>query len=155
MKEKGGILPSIIIFVWLVLTLLVGTVSSYRSQMYQLRMTKQVYEAKSMLVMSESALKKQLIADSDLSFAKVEFEEGIVLIKKLSSDTYELNVKTKQGLIKKRKSKIDFLLQIEDEEQSVEELEVDKLQKEINENQKKEMNKTATDVRNKADLKEK
>lgn len=154
MREKGGILPSIIVFVWLVLVLLVGTVSSYRSQMYQLRMTKQVYEAKSMLVMSETALKKHLISNSDLAVAKVEFEEGIVMIKKLSSDTYELNVKTKQGLTKKKKSKIDFLLQTKDEEQSTGELEVDKLQKETNEKQKIE-NKTMTDVKNKADLEEK
>ena len=134
MREKGGILPSIIIFVWLVLILLVGTGLSYRNQMYQLRLTKQTYEAKSMLIMSESALKKQLVSDADLAVAKVEFEEGIVTIKKISPNIYELNAKTKHGVTKKRKSKIDLLLQTKDNGKNIVELEVDKLQKETDEN---------------------
>lgn len=53
MNERGAILPSIMVFVFLLVVVLLGSVQIYRNQMYQLLATTEMYEAKSMLSFTE------------------------------------------------------------------------------------------------------
>ncbi|SFH78673.1 hypothetical protein [Pisciglobus halotolerans] len=118
MNEEGGIFPSMIVFISLTLLVVFGTVSIYRSQMYQLRLTKQAYLANSMLVLTEDALEKQLESGKTVKEAKANFEKGVVSIHKISEDTYQLQATEANGFTKKKTVECSASLQKETPEQN-------------------------------------
>lgn len=94
MNEKGAILPSIMVFVFLLIVVMLGSVQVYRNQMYQLLATTEAYEAKSMLSYTERELLFSSMDTEMLQTGTVTFNNGKVYITKLDSTHYQLKAVT-------------------------------------------------------------
>lgn len=94
MNEKGAILPSIIVFVFLLVVVLLGSVQIYRNQMYQLLVTTEAYEAKSMLSFVERELLDSSTDTKRMQTGTVTFNHGEVYIEKIDTTHYRLKVVT-------------------------------------------------------------
>lgn len=94
MNEKGAILPSIIVFVFLLVVILLGSVSIYHDQMHQLFATKESYNAKGMLLLTEEELRMKLNNSELIETGKATFKNGEVTVKKMSTNLYQLTAVT-------------------------------------------------------------
>lgn len=94
MNEKGAILPSVMVFVFLLIVVMLGSVHVYRNQMYQLLATTEAYEAKSMLSFTERELLISTLDVEMLQTGTVTFNSGKVYITKLDSTHYQLKAVT-------------------------------------------------------------
>lgn len=94
MNEKGAVLPSIIVFVFLLVVVLLGSVQIYRNQMYQLLVTTEAYEAKSMLSFVERELLDSSTDTKRMQTGTVTFNHGEVYIEKIDTTHYRLKVVT-------------------------------------------------------------
>lgn len=100
MNEKGAVLPSVMVFVLLMSSMLLGTSRIFENQMNQLRMTKHYYEVESMLVLSKMELKDQYALNQDIQNGTVVFSNGTVAIQKKAKGLFTLNGKHKRGFSK-------------------------------------------------------
>lgn len=96
MNEKGAVLPSVMVFVLLMSTMLLGTNRIFENQMNQLRMTKHYYEVESMLILSEMELKSQYELNKEIQNGIVTFSDGTVTIQKKGLGLFTLNGTLKQ-----------------------------------------------------------
>lgn len=94
MNEKGAILPSIIVFVFLLVVILLGSVTHYRNQMHQLFATKESYHAKSMLMLTEEELITRLNHSERIEEGVSTFHNGKVTFKKTAPYLYQLKAMT-------------------------------------------------------------
>ncbi|MBM6613358.1 hypothetical protein JTF06_00455 [Desemzia sp. RIT804] len=94
MNEKGAILPSIIVFVLLLVVILLGSVNIYHNQMHQLFATKETYNAKAMLMVTEQELTAKLDNSEMIETGTATFQNGEVHIKKTASNHYQLTAVT-------------------------------------------------------------
>ena len=91
MNERGAILPSVLVFVLLLLMMLLGTNRIFENQMHQLRMTKHYYEVESMLILSEMELKDHYEINKEFKNGRVVFSDGTVAIHKKDERLFSLN----------------------------------------------------------------
>ncbi|MGE7365689.1 hypothetical protein ACQKKE_03440 [Desemzia incerta] len=94
MNERGAILPSIMVFVFLLVVVLLGSVQIYRNQMYQLLATTEMYEAKSMLSFTEREILDRSKELKMLQTGTITFNNGKVYINKTDSMHYQLEAVT-------------------------------------------------------------
>ena len=94
MNERGAILPSIMVFVFLLVVVLLGSVRIYRNQMYQLLATTEMYEAKSMLSFTEREILDRSMDSKKLQTGTITFNNGKVYITKTDSMHYQLEAVT-------------------------------------------------------------
>lgn len=94
MNERGAILPSIMVFVFLLVVVLLGSVQIYRNQMYQLLATTEMYEAKSMLSFTEREILDRSMDSKKLQTGTITFNNGKVHITKTDSMHYQLEAVT-------------------------------------------------------------
>lgn len=90
MNERGAILPSIIVFVFLLLVLLSGSAKIYQDQVHQLVVTKESYKARTMLALTEQEILTHIEGDRSVDTGAAVFDVGTVTIKKLSENRYQL-----------------------------------------------------------------
>ncbi len=91
MNERGAILPSVLVFVLLMMIMLLGTNRIFENQMHQLRMTKHYYKVESMLILSEMELKDQYELNKEFKNGRVIFSDGTVAIQKKDERLFSLN----------------------------------------------------------------
>lgn len=95
MNEKGAVLPSVIVFVFLLVVILLGSINVYHNQMHQLFATKESYNAKAMLIMTEHELTSRLDNSEVIETGTATFKNGEVQIKQTLSHQYQLTAVTK------------------------------------------------------------
>lgn len=103
MNEKGAILPSIIVFIFLLVVILLGSTTVYHNQMHQLFATKESYNAKAMLLLTEAELTSRLDNSEVIETGTATFQHGEVQIKKAASNQYELTAVTNNHFSLKKK----------------------------------------------------
>ncbi|MEG0679389.1 MAG: hypothetical protein RR439_06055, partial [Carnobacterium sp.] len=86
MNQKGAILPSVVIFVFLITTVMIGTTRIYKNQMQQMMMTENYYIIQTMLALSKAEVQRQLIESEDFKNAVFVFEDGKVEVTKETND---------------------------------------------------------------------
>lgn len=94
MNEKGAILPSIIVFVFLLLILLSGSAKIYQDQVHQLIVTKESYKARTMLELTEQEIITRIETKKSFNGGTAVFDVGTVTIKKISENRYQLKAIT-------------------------------------------------------------
>lgn len=94
MNEKGAVLPSVIVFVFLLLIILLGSATIYRDQVHQLAITKESYKAKTMLQLTEKELMVRLENKETIATGTVVFDVGEVAIKKINPERYQIKATT-------------------------------------------------------------
>ena len=88
MNQKGAILPSVVIFVFLVTTLMTGTARIYKNQMQQMMITENYYLIHTMIALSKAEVQTKLAASEDFKNSEFSFEDGKVEVIKKSGNTY-------------------------------------------------------------------
>ena len=119
MNEKGAILPSIIVFVFLLVVILLGSVNIYRNQMHQLFATKESYNAKSMLLLTENELMSRLDNSEMIETGTATFQNGEVQIKKTAAHHYQLTAVTHNHFSLKKQIEHSILESSEESEESI------------------------------------
>lgn len=94
MNEKGAILPSIIVFVFLLVVILLSSVKIYHDQVHQLTATKESYKARTMLELAEQEMSTRVGAEELVETGTADFDVGKVYVKKLSLNRYQLRAVT-------------------------------------------------------------
>lgn len=108
MNQKGAILPSVVIFVFLLATVTIGTAQIYKNQMQQMKTTENYYEIQTMLELSKAELKEQLTIEPDLQEAFFTFTTGTVRVQKVSGTSYLLTGTADKSFIKQLSVKVDL-----------------------------------------------
>lgn len=88
MNQKGAILPSVVIFVFLIATLMTGTARIYKNQMQQMMITENYYLIQAMIALSKAEVQTKLAISEDFKNSEFYFEDGKVEVIKKSKDTY-------------------------------------------------------------------
>ena len=99
MNQKGAILPSVVIFVFLITTVMIGTTRIYKNQMQQLMMTENYYLIQTMLVLSKTEVQRQLVESGYFKDTVFIFEEGEVEVQKAANNTYTFIGETKNRVV--------------------------------------------------------
>lgn len=98
MNQKGAILPTVIMFVALLLLLALGTITIYQGQMRQLMILNQHYEAKSLMHTAKKQLEIKIGATKrEIKAMKLEFSTGYVTIKQEQVGKFQFVVKLKNN----------------------------------------------------------
>lgn len=97
MNEKGAVLPSVMVFVFLLVIILLGSVKIYQDQIHQLTGTREAYKAKTMLQLTEQELMARLENDEAIHSGEAKFDVGRVAIQKKSAEYYQIKVTTNTG----------------------------------------------------------
>lgn len=88
MNQKGAILPSVVIFVFLMATLMTGTTRIYKNQMQQMMITENYYLIQTMIALSKAEVQTKLATSEDFKNSEFSFEDGKVEVIKESGNTY-------------------------------------------------------------------
>lgn len=94
MNEKGAVLPSVIVFTFLLIIILLSSVKIYHDQVHQLSATKESYKARTMLELTEQEVLLRVDAKKIIETGTVVFDVGKVSVKKLSTNLYVLQAVT-------------------------------------------------------------
>ena len=108
MNQKGAILPSVVIFVFLITTVMIGTTRIYKNQMQQLMMTENYYLIQTMLVLSKTEVQRQLVESGYFKDTVFIFEEGEVEVQKAANNTYTFIGETKNRVVNPIKISVSF-----------------------------------------------
>lgn len=108
MNQKGAILPSVVIFVFLITTVMIGTTRIYKNQMQQLLMTENYYLIQTMLVLSKTEVQRQLVESGYFKETIFVFEEGEVEVRKAANDSYTFIGVTKNKILNPIKINVSF-----------------------------------------------
>ena len=108
MNQKGAILPSVVIFVFLITTVMIGTTRIYKNQMQQLMMTANYYLIQTMLVLSKTEVQRQLVESGYFKDTVFIFEEGEVEVQKAANNTYTFIGETKNRVVNPIKISVAF-----------------------------------------------
>lgn len=82
MNQKGAILPTVLMFVALLLLLTLGTITIYQGQMRQLVVLNNHYEAKELILLAKIQLEiKTIEKNRQIKTMKLEFDNGYVEVK--------------------------------------------------------------------------
>lgn len=115
MNQKGAILPSVVIFVFLITTVMIGTTRIYKNQMQQMMMTENYYIIQTMLALSKAEVQRQLIESEDFKNAVFVFEDGKVKVTKETNDSYTFIGTTKNTILNPIKVNLSFSVKNESE----------------------------------------
>ncbi|MEG0268334.1 MAG: hypothetical protein RR649_06170 [Carnobacterium sp.] len=115
MNQKGAILPSVVIFVFLITTVMIGTTRIYKNQMQQMMMTENYYIIQTMLALSKAEVQRQLIESEDFKNAVFVFEDGKVEVTKETNDSYTFIGTTKNTILNPIKVNLSFSVKNESE----------------------------------------
>lgn len=115
MNQKGAILPSVVIFVFLITTVMIGTTRIYKNQMQQMMMTENYYLIQTMLALSKAEVQRQLIESEDFKNAVFVFEDGKVKVTKETNDSYTFIGTTKNTILNPIKVNLSFSVKNESE----------------------------------------
>lgn len=100
MNQKGAILPTVIMFVALLLLLALGTITIYQGQMRQLMILNQHYEAKSLMLIAKKQLEiKRGAIKREVKAMKLEYSTGDVTIKQGQIGGFQFFVKLQNDYI--------------------------------------------------------
>ena len=88
MNQKGAILPSVVIFVFLIATLMTGTARIYKNQMQQMMITENYYLIQAMIALSKAEVQTKLAISEDFENSEFYFEDGKVEVIKKAGNTY-------------------------------------------------------------------
>lgn len=100
MNQKGAILPTVIMFVALLLLLALGTITIYQGQMRQLMILNQHYEAKSLMLIAKKQLEiKRGAVKREVKAMKLEYSTGDVTIKQGQVGEFQFFVKLQNDYI--------------------------------------------------------
>ena len=100
MNQKGAILPTVIMFVALLLLLALGTITIYQGQMRQLMILNQHYEAKSLMLIAKKQLEiKRGAIKREVKEMKLEYSTGDVTIKQGQVGEFQFFVKLQNDYI--------------------------------------------------------
>lgn len=100
MNQKGAILPTVIMFVALLLLLALGTITIYQGQMRQLMILNQHYEAKSLMLIAKKQLEIERGAiKREVKAMKLEYSTGDVTIKQGQVGEFQFFVKLQNDYI--------------------------------------------------------
>lgn len=108
MNQKGAILPSVVIFVFLLATVTMGTARIYKNQMQQMKTTENYYVIQTMLELSKAELREQLTIDPDLQEAFFTFKTGTVRVQKISGTSYLLTGTADKSFLKQLSITVDM-----------------------------------------------
>ena len=108
MNQKGAILPSVVIFVFLLATVTIGTAQIYKNQMQQMKATENYYEIQTMLELSKAELKEQITIEPDLQEAFFTFTTGTVRVQKVSGTSYLLTGTANKSFLKQLSIRVDI-----------------------------------------------
>lgn len=115
MNQKGAILPSVVIFVFLITTVMIGTTRIYKNQMQQMMMTENYYLIQTMLALSKAEVQRQLIESEDFKNSIFVFEDGKVEVTKETNDSYTFIGTTKNTILNPIKVNLSFSVKNESE----------------------------------------
>ncbi len=85
-NEKGGVLISALFAFFFITAVVMGIASITRNQIYQLRLTQDVYEAKAVMVLSE----KHFPIDEENLNTTLTYDTGVVHIEQENSENYTM-----------------------------------------------------------------
>lgn len=104
MNQKGALLPTALVFLILLTLLLLGTLKIYQNQFEQLQVTKDHYQAKTMIFLTKKKLKEE--SHENWTKGKFVFQSGEVEIVK--QDAYQFAVQTTLKNSYQEKENIQF-----------------------------------------------
>ena len=108
MDQKGTILPSVVIFVFLIATVMMGTARIYKNQMQQMMITEDYYLVQTMIELSKAEVQRELVESSFFQEAVFIFEDGKVEVKKITVDSYLFIGQTKNSILKPIQVNVSF-----------------------------------------------
>lgn len=108
MNQRGAILPSVIIFVFLLATVMIGTSRIYKNQMQQMMLTENYYLIHTMIALSKVDFQRQLVKSPTLEKAVFNFEDGKVEVDREKENVYVFIGETKSDLSNPIKVSVSF-----------------------------------------------
>jgi hypothetical protein len=108
MNQRGAILPSVVIFVFLLATVMIGTSRIYKNQMQQMMLTENYYLIHTMIALSKVDFQRQLVESPTLEKAVFNFEDGKVEVDREKENVYVFIGKTKNDLSNSIKVSVSF-----------------------------------------------
>lgn len=108
MNQKGAILPSVVIFVFLMSTIMIGTARIYKNQMQQMKISKNYYLIQTMIALSKTEVQRQLAESKDYEKNVFIFEDGKVKVSKVKVNSYEFIGETKNSVLEPLKVMVTF-----------------------------------------------
>ncbi|MGB3160814.1 hypothetical protein [Carnobacterium sp.] len=108
MNQKGAILPSVVIFVFLMSTIMIGTARIYKNQMQQMKISKNYYLIQTMIALSKTEVQRQLAESKDYEKSVFIFEDGKVKVSKVKVNSYEFIGETKNSVLEPLKVMVTF-----------------------------------------------
>ncbi|WP_051912513.1 hypothetical protein [Carnobacterium funditum] len=108
MNQKGAILPSVVIFVFLITTVMGGTAHIYKNQMQQMMITENYYLIQTMISLSKAEVQRQLIESPNFKGAIFMFEDGKVEVSKTVTDSFTFIGSTKNTILNPIKISVFF-----------------------------------------------
>ncbi|WP_414839862.1 hypothetical protein [Carnobacterium sp. TMP28] len=108
MNQRGAILPSVVIFVFLLATVMIGTSRIYKNQMQQMMLTENYYLIHTMIALSKVDFQRQLVKSPTLEKAVFNFEDGKVEVDREKENVYVFIGKTKNNLSNPIKVSVSF-----------------------------------------------
>ncbi|SEL16110.1 hypothetical protein SAMN04488700_2392 [Carnobacterium iners] len=131
MNQKGTILPSVVIFVFLIATVMIGTARIYKNQMQQMILTENYYLIHTMIALSKVEVQRKLAESSTFKKAVFNFEDGKVEVYKEKEESYIFIGTTKNNPTNSIKVNVSFLNDKEfngktDEKKEIEKSETEK-----------------------------
>lgn len=96
-KEEGSILLSVLLFVSFSTFLVISVAAIVRTESYQLRLTQQAYEARSLLTISQYLLEEEWNNAEDITHGEIVFSHGKVEITKENDQFFTLTVSLDSG----------------------------------------------------------
>jgi len=126
-NDEGSIIASVVLVITLSSVLLIGLTYILENQVTQYHNIKNVYEAKSMLEVSEHIVNEQTEKEPIVSGGELQFSNGEVQVEILSADQIKMNATLTNGFTSSRYIPIDVK---KSKENASDEQEADELKKE-------------------------
>lgn len=130
MNEKGAVLPSVMVFVFLLVIILLGSVKIYHDQIHQLTGTREAYKAETMLQLTEQELMARLENDETIYSGTAKFDAGRVTIQKNTAKHYQIKATTNTGFTLQKEVEYAVKEKVPDNTSSKESTEQSTLKKE-------------------------
>ncbi|ALV22938.1 MAG: hypothetical protein RR548_03245 [Carnobacterium sp.] len=108
MNQKGAILPSVIVFVFLLSAVSMGTTQIYKRQMQQLKATEDYYIVQSMIELSKAELQYQLKSTPDIQELFLTYAAGTVRVQKTATKTYQFTGISNKAFLKQISIIVDY-----------------------------------------------
>lgn len=137
-NEKGGVLISALFAFFFITAMVIGIASITRNQIYQLRLTQDVYEAKAMMALSE----KYIPIDEENFQTTLAYDTGVIHIEQEDSGNYKMTGRFDNNLTLTK----DIYLPVEESEDMDKDIKNENEKKKDFENQEIENNENELDI---------